>query len=368
MPHETESTLERLRRVLLELRERTPANGFTHSEAAMSDLRTGYIDGVPVKRLVITLRSPGCEWVRRGGGCIMCGHHAGTTHGVVPSANDFMTQFETELHRYNLKDIEVISIYNSGSMLNQAELPAEALKEILRHISRLPRVKKVVLESRAEYVDQEVIAEYTDILGKDKRLSIAIGLETANDVYRELCLNKGVTSADISAAVKSLKGLAETQIYVFLGIPFLTEREMLDDTIQTLRYAAELGADEIHIEPATLQEHTLLKGLAALDMFRLPSLYSLYEALKAVVPEICPYVSPFMHMPLPERIPEGCPKCTDRLIEGLLGRYNIEHTVESLDYEDCACQSEWRERLVETDPRPIETRIAAALDALEDSR
>ena len=50
-----------------------PENG-TPALVASQDERFCHIDGVAVRRLVVTLRPVGCGWGSRGGGCVMCGH------------------------------------------------------------------------------------------------------------------------------------------------------------------------------------------------------------------------------------------------------------------------------------------------------
>jgi archaeosine synthase beta-subunit len=353
-----------LQDVLHFLRNSTPAVRYAFDRAASSDIRTGYIDGRPKERLVITLRSPGCAWVTRGGGCSMCGHYAGTTRGEMPSAVEFLAQFRSEIAGYDLSRISILSLYNSGSVLNPGELPSEALQNILREIRNFPSVRKVILESRAEFVDDDMIGGLRDALGPGKSLSIAIGLETADDIKRNLCINKGCTRDEIVSAIERAKPLAEIQIYILLGIPFLTEAEAVEDSISSIRCAHEMGADEIHIEPLTLQRYTLTELLCRQGLYRLPSLYSLYEVLRAVVPEIKPYVSPFLHMPLPESIPQGCPRCNGRLFDGLLKRYNIHRDRESLDYDSCECIETWKERMAEKDPRPLVERVHEAIARL----
>ena len=107
-------SLNNLQNVLRSIRKNSPAAAFPHDLAASSDIRTGYLDGIPVRRLVITLRAPGCSWVSRSGGCTMCGHYAGTTQGVLPSSYDSVAQFTSEIAKYDINGIEVISLYNSG--------------------------------------------------------------------------------------------------------------------------------------------------------------------------------------------------------------------------------------------------------------
>jgi len=343
------------------LRLSTPYTVFPHDKAASSDIRTGYIDGRPVKRLVVTLRAPGCSWVERSGGCTMCGHYAGTTRGELPTADDYFLQFQREISQYNLNEISVISIYNSGSVLNPGEFGIDALKKIFRHIHNFPSIRKVVLETRAEYVNAGMLDELLNCLGPERTLTIAIGLETADDTKRQLCINKGCTTVDIERAVGALKGRAEIQLYVLLGLPFLTETEALEDAVKTIGCAHDMGADEIHLEPLTLQRFTLTDMLYRNGLLRLPSLYTLYEVLRSVVPAIRPYVSPFLHMPSPDMIPQGCPSCTNRLVDGLLKKYNINRDRFSLDYEDCACINGWRELLAETDSRPLTQRVNEAI-------
>lgn len=360
-----EHTQSRLREVLRVIRERTPVKAFPAGTAAMSDVRTGYLDDLPVRRLVITFRAGGCAWTRQSGGCVMCGHWAGTARGMSSRKMDYPAQFRTETARYDLSGIQVLSLYNSGSMLNPDELPYDALTAILREVRDLPSIRKVVLETRAEYVDPAYVRELAGILSPGKRLSLAMGLETADDTIRDLCLNKGCSGARLQEAIESVRGVADVQLYILAGIPFLTESEAIADAVSSIRWAHSQGAGEIHIEPLTVQRHTLIEALVRAGQYRLPSLHSLFEILGQVLPDIRPYVSPFMHMPRPERLPESCPFCTDRLREQLLGFYNVTRDRNALAHESCACAERWRERLRESDPRPLEQRVREALDKLD---
>ena len=354
-----------LRGIMRDIRDDAPHRFFPMDRAASSDIRTGYLDGVPVRRLVVTFRAPGCAWVDRGGGCTMCGHHAGTTRGEVPSPGEYLEQFRSETARHDFSEVKVLSLYNSGSMLNPREVPRGTLDLLFREICAFDSVRKVVLETRAEFVCADEVSRLADILGRKRRLSVALGLETSDDRRRELCLNKGCSLEGISRAVgEAKKAGAGVQLYVLLGLPFLTEAESVDDAVKSLECAQNLGADEIHIEPLTIQRHTLVERLHRAGLLRLPSLYSLYETLERVLPAIRPYVSPFMHMPLPDIIPSGCPVCTDALIEGLLGRYNISRDHASLVRPGCPCEADWRARMEERDPRPLEDRIVDALALL----
>ena len=90
------TSIEALRCVMHSIWAGTPITPFPSDRAASSDIRTGYVNGQPVNRLVITLRGPGCVWVKRGGGCVMCGHYAGTLQGVAPTIKETISQFRSE--------------------------------------------------------------------------------------------------------------------------------------------------------------------------------------------------------------------------------------------------------------------------------
>ncbi len=354
-----------LRGIMRDIRDHAPYCPFPRDRAASSDIRTGYLDGAPVRRLVVTFRAPGCSWVGRGGGCTMCGHHAGTTRGDMPSPAEYLEQFRSEIAGHDLSGVRVLSLYNSGSMLNPGEVPDGTLDLLFHEVHSYDSIRKVVLETRAEFVTTDEVNRLAGLLGPERILSIALGLETSDDRKRELCLNKGCSLEGIARAVGEVKRAgAEVQLYVLLGLPFLTEAETVDDAVESIRCAHNLGADEIHIEPLTIQRYTLVERLHRAGFLRLPSLHSLYETLGRVVPGIRPYVSPFLHMPRPDIIPSGCPVCTDTLIEGLLGRYNLARDRESLARPACPCESEWRARMEERDARSLEDRISDALTRL----
>jgi hypothetical protein len=291
----------------------------------------------------------------------MCGHLAGTNRGVIHSPQVYVRQFEDELLQYDDMDVEVVSVYNSGSMLNPHEIPPDALFGICRKISDMAKFRKVVFETRPEFVKPEYISEIKKCLGAGITLTLAMGLETADDTIRELCINKGCTTSEIGQAVETAHRFGETQLYVLYGIPFLTESEAVEDTVAALKKAKSLNADEIHIEPMTIQRHTIMEALSDMGLYRLPSLYGLFYILHRTVPTVRPYISPFMHMPLPLKIPRGCDACTDTLLHILFKKYNVERSARNLDYPECSCIGQWRARCRKQDSRILEKRVEDAL-------
>jgi radical SAM enzyme (TIGR01210 family) len=294
----------------------------------------------------------------------MCGHYPGTTRGKPLGAEDFVAQFRREIAIYQGQDLPVLCLYNSGSMLNEEEIPTRALAGILEIVARCDGIRKVVLESRPEYCSEEKIDWIQRKIGS-KILEIAMGLESSNDQVLTLSLNKGFLADDFGRRVARIQRYGPVRIYVLLKAPFLTEEEAIEDAVRSIAFAQTLSPEEIHLEPATLQKHTLLDLFSQVGLYRLPWLWSIYEVLRRVGEEARVYVSPFNHMPRPFRIPENCPACSDAVRDLLTRHYNLNFDLKPLHEYGCACRAEWAETLFEQDPRPLVERVAQGLRLIQ---
>ncbi|GAH72750.1 unnamed protein product, partial [marine sediment metagenome] len=59
------------------IRRCVPSKSFDLRSVAHSEIKVGCLNKKKIKRVIIILRSPGCEWaLGDGGGCTMCGHLA----------------------------------------------------------------------------------------------------------------------------------------------------------------------------------------------------------------------------------------------------------------------------------------------------
>lgn len=293
----------------------------------------------------------------------MCGHYPGTTQGVSLLPRDFVHQFKREMDRYRDRPIPVLCLYNSGSVLNEEEIPGEALSGILNEISRRNDIQKVVFESRPEYCTEEKIRRIQERLGS-REMEVAMGLESSNDTLLALTLNKGFTADEFRRRVHEIGRYVSFRLYVLLKGPFLTEAEAVDDAVVSIRFAQTLSPREIHLEPATLQKHTLLHQLAQAGLYKLPWLWSIHEVLRRVGEETRVYVSPFSHMPRPLRIPANCPACTERVRHQLIHHYNRTFDLASVQQDDCDCRGRWKTEMAQHDSRPLAERVEQGLEVL----
>ncbi|MFC1855974.1 archaeosine biosynthesis radical SAM protein RaSEA [Thermodesulfobacteriota bacterium] len=351
------SALLALHKALREIRGNIPKPTFNIKKAASSDIRIGYIGGKPKKRLVVTLRSSGCSWVESHGGCTMCGHYAGTTRGEKITEADYLVQFKREIAKYDFADVPILCLYNAGSVLNSDEISSETLSGILQEVSKIDAIKKVVFETRSEFVTEDVIANIKSNLAQDD-FEIAIGLESSNEDVREFCLNKGLDIADFTRAVKLVKEHAKLRLYLMIKPIFLTEAEGIEDAVRSFNDSLIYSPDEVHFEPATIQEHTLAYDMYQKGTYRAPWLWSIIEVLKRIGGEKRAYVSPFMHMPSPLIVPHNCEKCTEKLTQMILEDYNRNFDLTIFDGVTCECRVEYEKELNYVDPRPLSERVS----------
>lgn len=282
-------------RSLKDIRILVPARKFDHNKVAEIEINKFIFEGKVVDRIMVVLRATGCTHYKSKHGCSMCAHYDGTTDRSV-TAQEYITQWNNvvngnsieEKHRnnFNINNFPILCLYNLGSFLSKKEVPFKAVKEIFLSISKLPGIKKTIIESRAEYVTPEVLEMIRDV--HPGLVEVGIGLESSNKTIRELCHHKNMPNLQVfEKSVDTLhkygfKALA----YVNQKPIFLTEKEAIDDAIKTAVYAYKAGVDAVSIEPTSLQNHSLTDHLHNLGLYRVPWLWSVTEVVKGIYKEI----------------------------------------------------------------------------------
>ena len=140
-------------------------------------------------------------------------------------------------------------LYNSGSLLNRRELPAEMLDEILAWARSLPALRVVSLETREGAVTERSVRRVADALGPGHAGRLILGMETADDHLREELLAKGMSRAAVKKAVAAISSVAADlgtgrmglTFNILVGGPGTTSRTAVDDALATADFALEAG-------------------------------------------------------------------------------------------------------------------------------
>jgi radical SAM enzyme (TIGR01210 family) len=291
-------------------------------------------DGV-VPSLTVILRSGGCGWNR----CLMCGYrHFRLPRGEASLADLMGGQLRWIQERFAGEEYDLVKIYTSGSFLDPREVPVAARDGILAAF----RGKEVIVETRPEFVTGDAVRECLELIDPGRgpvSFSVAMGLETSDDGIREKCVGKGFSFGDfVAAAGIAHRSGAGVKAYLLQKPPYLTEKEAIDDVIRSARDAAP-HADEISLNPCTVQKGTEVERLWRAGAYRPPYLWSVILALaRSEVPLICDPVGGGT-----PRGPRNCPSCDGELVKGIRD-YSLSGDRTLLDAllaVDCRCKEEW---------------------------
>ncbi len=291
-------------------------------------------DGKPVPALTIIFRTTGCRW----NNCTMCGYVYDSAQKS-PSHDDLMKQFDHAMSR--CKDEEfIVKIFTSGSFLDDDEISSTTRKEMLSRLGADGRVKKVIAETRPEYVTKERLSEALSVVGKS--FEVAIGLETSNDTIRKDCINKGFSFSDFIMASDAAKqeGVS-VKAYLLLKPIFLPEGLAIRDMIQSIHdvspYAGTISVNLCNVQKGTLVDEMFERG-----DYRPPWLWSAVEVLEKGKKENPGTI--IMSDPVgagSARGPHNCGKC-DKDVAEAIRIFSVTQDTGVFDNLDCECRELWK--------------------------
>jgi len=302
----------------------------------------------PIKRWVLMLPGAGCSWAKQSGGCSMCGFNyklSQINRGRQPLSTKLLKIFRLGKVLIGGSNPSNLTIYNGGSFLNDEEIPWGVQQEICKEVSKSPYLESLFVESRPEFVREERIKFLNSLLG-NKSFKVGIGLECVTDYYRKYYVHKGLSRYRFQKAINILRQNNVTPlVYVFLKPIHLEERESINEAIRTVEYAFFIGAGEVALESAFIQEGTVMKDLYVQGKFEPPWLWSIIEVIKQVHHLGPVYIGGFEDEPPPIDIPHNCPKCSSRIMK-IFQEYNKTLNVSLLKRRYCECMPIWKSRLL----------------------
>lgn len=141
----------------------------------------------------------------------------------------------------DLAGIEMVSLGNEGSILDERTFSKEQLEYTLRSCANLPSVKEIVLETRAEFVSEELLDRILHCISPCK-LTLKIGLESADDRIRNTILAKKMDLSSFESVVEMMgrKRVALASYVLMKADPAHGDAEAKEDARRTCEYLKEL--------------------------------------------------------------------------------------------------------------------------------
>ena len=314
---------------------------------AGTELSRAWIRGRPGTRLMVILRAPGCQYALKTGGCTNCGFLHLTTRGAPVSSEDLVAQMDAALatHADHLEGVHGVDLYCSGSFFCDDEIPASARKRLLgMAVSRLPALRRVMVESRPEYIDADRLEQARAALAP-VRLEVGVGLETVDNAVRLHRIKKGFSLHGFEKAAARVAEAGATLVVHLLLKPMgcTSDREAFDDVLDSARYLLDLRRRlnlplRVALEPTFVPDGTPLYDAWRDGRYAPPSLWTAARAATAMS-----RLGLAVHvglcdegLPTDGRVPGGCPRCTEPLTRALQ-RFNGDQQPAPLDAQSCPC-------------------------------
>lgn len=372
-----------------EIRSNTPNLPYEKTKLAEVEINKFFYEGKTVDRVMIVLRSNGCQHYKTNGGCSMCAHLNGAPLKEKITHKNYVEQWNSVLDgsfvektdkEFNLNDYPVVCVYNLGSLLNPEEISVKTVQYIFSTLNKYKGVKKVIIESRAEYVTEDILSAIHKVY--DGVVEVGIGVESTNYLIRELCHHKAIENTQIiSDAVALLhKYNMKALAYVNFKPIFLTESEAIEDAIKTsVDCFKDFNFDAVSVEPTSLQENSLANYLYDLGLYRVPWLWSLRDIIHGIYDRM--HVSKLdirlggyfdeevlsgsqgtgfaqRNEIFPHMTSSNCSYCTNEFVEAIK-QFNMTYDVKDLDVvKPCKhCYKLWQDTKKVKDSRSIYTRI-----------
>ena len=298
-------------------------------------------------RLMVILAAPGCAFAFTKGGCTNCSfpQSFGLRHQV--SAGEYDAQLESALKRIPASDRGPVQLdlFVSGSFFNPDEVPPAGQAMLLQRAARVPRVERIVVETRPEYITADNIKDAVFAV-QPAELEVAIGLESADRVIREQRIRKGFTWRDFEKAAKQLAGSDVSMLVYLLLKPIATsEAEAIEDLVDSAGRVFELGEDlglptRIGLEPCFVGPDTEMERAFEAGEYRPPWLWSVVEAVRRIAPRGPVQVGLSDEGLNPQRSAHNCDKCSARVREAL-ATFNLDRKPEPLAKLSCDCRADW---------------------------
>lgn len=308
-----------------------------------------FIDKSIGKSITIILRTVGCKYAYDTGGCTMCSYLMDsspikiTSENIINQFNGVLDKYKEEL-KNNSKNYS-IKLFTSGSFLDEFEVPKEAMEHIFKTLGEL-NVKEVAIESRPEYITNETMELIRKHINNDINVEIGVGIETANEEIRNISIHKGISNKDIENALTTAnKYNVGIKAYLLIKPPFITEKQAIEDSINSANKYIEMGVSRISFCPSSIHKGSLVELLWKRNQYRPPFLWTIIEILKEVKSKnpdkliMCDTSGIPSNRGAHNKVNCDC----NYKIKEALGDYTITQDLSLIENIDCECKTYWTE-------------------------
>ena len=212
-----------------------------------------FFDG---KVLQICFYSKGCRFSRNGN-CIMCDYGKSRKENLKP--NDIKKIMRKAFTNFKQQP-KVLLLNSLGSVLDELEMPRENIIVLLDEISKI-NINTIIFETHYSSINEDILKLIKHKLSK-KQIEIELGFESSNPEYRKNYLNKIIDNNQFVEKVNLIKSYGfAVETNVIFGMPFLSTKEQIKDTVQSIIWCFQNNIDGVNLFPMNIKPYTLLYKL-----------------------------------------------------------------------------------------------------------
>ncbi len=316
------------------------------NKAILSEITLVNFEGIEAKRFSVILRTRGCSYARSpSGGCM----HCALLQNSNPNISDYnlKKQLENELKKYQNQEFQQLDILTLGSFFDDNEVSEEFRTYALKLAFRIKSLKRVLVESRPEFITEEKIEDALHLL-KGINLEIGIGIESSNNAVRYNLLNKGYSLSEVEDSVKLLYKLKACFLgYVLVKPLGLNEKEAIEDAVETINFIFDLGKKykiptRVALEPFYIPRKSIAEKEYYEGQYKPLRLWSLVEILRRTDNLGSIFIGLNDEGLSDGLVVSNCDLCNATVMKALQ-QYNGNQDLHSLIKLDCFCKREWLE-------------------------
>lgn len=280
-----------------------------------------YSSSPVVLRGIIGIPTVGCVFARtHWGGCSICGHVASTLWNSKIDYKEIIADVRKSLSALSRYKPPVICLYTSGSFLDHQELPHEVMMEILNEVKKRSWVRKIIIESLPQFIKKDVLLRITNVC-PNISFSIGIGVDSCNEFIRYFCFLRHIPNYHYVEALSTCYEMGfQTIAYIVHKPPFLSTKESIFDTAESIVNSLRMGFSSISIEPIAIQAGTLQELLFSLNQYKPPTIFTVRSSIAHSLEHVDKkelskrlILGGQVFTPLPYRTLNACNNCLDKV-------------------------------------------------------
>ena len=211
------------------------------------------------------------------GSCIMCDYGRSYKVGTIQA---YLEEMNLILKTHS-KGIRYLLLCSNGSILDEYQISTELLMEILKKAQHC-NIPNIIIETHYQDVTIDRLNLIKSIINKP--VIIEMGLETVNLKYQKTLFMKGINLEQYTKTINRIQSYGfDVELNLMLGLPFLSRKEQLEDTIQSINWAICHKCTPV-VFPINIKPHTLLRYAYDKGFYQPVSIWLLILLLDSLEP------------------------------------------------------------------------------------